>query len=80
VNSGGRNLLSSREEEVVRLVAEGLGNREIPDLLRTIYSTFFDKLGVSNRVELVLYAVNNPKTVAPVSRQDCGALGAPPMH
>jgi DNA-binding NarL/FixJ family response regulator len=69
VNPDGLNLLSRREEEVMRLVAEGLGNREIADLLNLSEHTvknhlfhIFDKLGISNRVELVLYAVSNPKT------------------
>jgi DNA-binding NarL/FixJ family response regulator len=74
VNSEGLNLLSRREEEVMRLVAEGLGNREIADLLVLSEHTvknylfhIFDKLGISNRVELVLYAVSNPKTDSLVS-------------
>jgi DNA-binding NarL/FixJ family response regulator len=68
VNPDGLNLLSRREEEVMRLVAEGLGNREIAELLNLSEHTvknylfhIFDKLGISNRVELVLYAVSNPK-------------------
>jgi two-component system, NarL family, response regulator DegU len=68
VNPEGLNLLSRREEEVMRLVAEGLGNREIANLLKLSEHTvknylfhIFDKLGISNRVELVLYAVSNPK-------------------
>ena len=68
VNPDGLNLLSRREEEVMRLVAEGLGNREIAELLALSEHTvknylfhIFDKLGISNRVELVLYAVTNPK-------------------
>jgi DNA-binding NarL/FixJ family response regulator len=74
VNPEGLNLLSKREEEVMRLVAEGLGNREISELLvlsehtvKNYLFRIFDKLGISNRVELVLYAVTNPKepTLAP---------------
>lgn len=68
VNSGGLNLLSPREEEVMRLVAEGLGNREIAGSLHLSEHTvknyifhIFDKLGISNRVELVLYAVSSSK-------------------
>jgi DNA-binding NarL/FixJ family response regulator len=81
VNPDGLNLLSRREEEVMRLVAEGLGNREIADLLVLSEHTvknylfhIFDKLGISNRVELVLYAVSNPKTGQPVSSQQEKAL------
>jgi DNA-binding NarL/FixJ family response regulator len=76
LNSGGPNLLTRREEEVMRLVAEGLGNREIADLLGLSEHTvknylfhIFDKLGISNRVELVLYAVSNPKKDGPASSQ-----------
>jgi DNA-binding NarL/FixJ family response regulator len=68
VNPEGLSLLSKREEEVMRLVAEGLGNREIAELMVLSEHTvknylfhIFDKLGISNRVELVLYAVSNPK-------------------
>jgi DNA-binding NarL/FixJ family response regulator len=64
----GRNLLSKREEEVVQLVAEGLANHEIAEQLHLSDHTvknhlfhIFDKLGISSRVELVLYAVSNAK-------------------
>jgi DNA-binding NarL/FixJ family response regulator len=60
----GVNLLSRREEDVVRLVAEGMTNREISQRLRLSDHTvrnylfrIFDKLGVSSRVELVLYCL-----------------------
>ncbi len=62
----GTNLLTPREEQVVALVAEGLGNREIARELNLSEHTIkkylyriFEKLGISTRVELVLYAVNN---------------------
>jgi DNA-binding NarL/FixJ family response regulator len=76
VNADKLELLSRREEEVMRLVAEGMGNREIAELLGLSEHTvknylfhIFDKLGISNRVELVLYAVSNHKTSIQV-RQD----------
>jgi DNA-binding NarL/FixJ family response regulator len=60
----GANLLSQREEKVVRLVAEGLTNRQISAELglsehtvRNYLFKIFDKLGVSTRVELVLYCL-----------------------
>ncbi|MGD0158001.1 MAG: response regulator transcription factor [Terracidiphilus sp.] len=66
VNAGGMRLLTKREEEVVRLVAEGMQNREIAKELNLSEHTIknylfhiFDKLGVSSRVELVLCAVSN---------------------
>lgn len=66
LNSSGSRLLTPREEQVVALVAEGLGNRQIADELNLSPHTvkkyvfhIFEKLGVSTRVELVLYAVHN---------------------
>jgi DNA-binding CsgD family transcriptional regulator len=63
-------LLTKREEEVVRLVAEGMQNREIAKELKLSEHTIknylfhiFEKLGVSSRVELVLYAVSSAKSV-----------------
>ncbi|HEY6370658.1 MAG TPA: LuxR C-terminal-related transcriptional regulator [Candidatus Sulfotelmatobacter sp.] len=66
LNTQGRSRLTPREEHVVALVAEGLGNREIvrelnlsaPALKKYLYR-ICEKLGISTRVELVLYAVNN---------------------
>ncbi len=56
-------LLTHREEEVVHLVADGLKNREIAQQLkvkehsiRNYIYRIFEKLGVSSRVELILYA------------------------
>jgi DNA-binding NarL/FixJ family response regulator len=58
----GKTLLSPREEEISRLVAEGMSNREVSRTLRISESTVknslfhvFDKLGISNRVELARY-------------------------
>ena len=62
-NSHGMPLLTRREEEVVRLVADGLKNREIAQQLkvkehsiRNYLFKIFEKLGVSTRVELILYS------------------------
>jgi DNA-binding NarL/FixJ family response regulator len=62
-NADGMPLLTRREEEVVHLVADGLKNREIAEKLqvkehsvRNYIYRIFEKLGVSSRVELVLYA------------------------
>jgi DNA-binding NarL/FixJ family response regulator len=61
-DSRGLSLLSKREESVVRLVADGMTNREVSTELglsehtiRNYLFHIFDKLGVSTRVELVLY-------------------------
>ena len=66
INANGKSLLTPREEQVVALVAEGLSNRETARELTLSEHTIkkylfriFEKLGVSTRVELVLYAVNN---------------------
>jgi len=65
-NSRGEGLLTPREEQVVGLVAEGAGNRDIAERLNIKENTvkksllrIYDKLGVSNRVELVLYALTH---------------------
>jgi len=62
LDSRGEAILSKREQEVVRCVAEGLSNREIAGRLKLTEHTvknylfrIFDKLGVSSRVEVVLY-------------------------
>jgi DNA-binding NarL/FixJ family response regulator len=62
-------LLSGREIDVVRCVVEGLSNREIAQRLTLTEHTvknylfrIFDKLGVSSRVEVVLYAFRNSNT------------------
>jgi DNA-binding NarL/FixJ family response regulator len=63
---GGKPLLSDREMEVVQLVAEGFHNREIGEKLfiteqavKNHMHNIFDKLGVSDRLELMLYAVHH---------------------
>ncbi|HUO25126.1 MAG TPA: response regulator transcription factor [Candidatus Aquilonibacter sp.] len=65
-DSHGRRILSPREEQVVAQVAEGFSNREIARELKLSEHTvkkyifrIFEKLGVSTRVELVLYAFNH---------------------
>jgi two-component system nitrate/nitrite response regulator NarL len=62
--ANGANLLTKREEELVRLVAEGLTNREISRQLgltehtvRNYLFRIFNKLGTSNRLELALYVI-----------------------
>ena len=69
INAKGEGLLSPREEQIVNLIAEGIGNRDVAQLLGIKENTVkkslvrvFDKLGVSNRVELVLYALTHRGT------------------
>lgn len=59
-------LLSDREREIVQLVAQGFRNREIGEKLFISEQTvknhlhnIFDKLGVSDRLELALYALHH---------------------
>jgi len=66
LSANGEALLSARELDVVRCVAEGLSNREIAERLSLREHTvknylfrIFDKLGVSSRVEVVLYALGS---------------------
>jgi two-component system, NarL family, nitrate/nitrite response regulator NarL len=61
-------VLSKREEEVARLVGSGLSNREISKNLGLSEHTVknylfrvFDKLGLSTRIELVLYMLSQTK-------------------
>jgi DNA-binding NarL/FixJ family response regulator len=67
VDANGLNLLSKRELEVVRCLAEGLTNREIADRLGLSQHTIknylfrvFDKLGVSSRLELLFMTLAQP--------------------
>ena len=68
VDAKGLNLLSKREMEVVRGVAQGLSNREIAERLKLSQHTIknslfriFDKLGVSNRVELLFMTLSQER-------------------
>jgi DNA-binding CsgD family transcriptional regulator len=85
VNADGLRLLTKREEDVVRLLAEGLQNREIAHELNLSEHTvknylfhIFDKLGVSSRVELILYAVSSSKRmqITDVENDEGEAAGA----
>jgi DNA-binding NarL/FixJ family response regulator len=65
-NVRGEFLLTQREEAIVSLVAEGLKNREIAEALKVSEHTVknhlfrvFEKLGISNRAELILYLLGN---------------------
>jgi two-component system, NarL family, nitrate/nitrite response regulator NarL len=60
-------VLSKREKEVARLVATGLSNRDISDKLglsphtvKNCLSRIFEKVGISTRIELVLYILSQP--------------------
>jgi two-component system nitrate/nitrite response regulator NarL len=62
-DSRGTVLLSKRQQDIVHCITEGLTNREIAARLKLSEHTvknyifrIFDRLGVSTRVEMVLYA------------------------
>lgn len=66
----GNALLTEREEQVVLHVTKGLSNREISQemqlsehTVKNYLSRIFDKLGVSSRAELILYALHNQRQI-----------------
>jgi len=72
VNADGMNLLSEREIQVVRCLAEGLTNREIAERLelsrhtvKNYFFRIFDKLGVSSRVELLYMCLSHSAAEQP---------------
>lgn len=71
LNATGAEILAPREQEVVHWVAEGLTNREIAEQLGLSENTvknylfrIFDKLGISKRIELALYATSRSVSLA----------------
>jgi len=61
--SGKIAILSQREHEIIKLIGEGLKNRQIAERLgiseRTVHShlaSIFQKLGVADRLELAIFA------------------------
>jgi DNA-binding NarL/FixJ family response regulator len=65
VSANGYHLLTARQKQVVALVAEGFSNRDISKRLTLSEHTvknylfrIFDKLGVSNRAELIIYTLH----------------------
>jgi len=71
-DSHGRPLLTAREQQVLHLLADGLSNHELATVLKLSEHTIknhlfriYDKLGVSNRMEAVLYALT-PRNTLPM--------------
>jgi DNA-binding NarL/FixJ family response regulator len=76
-------MLSPREREVIALVGEGLKNQQIADRLfisettvRHHLTSIFDKLGVTDRVELIIFAYNHglatmPRKSSPEPEPSC---------
>jgi len=92
VNASGTVVLSKREHDVVACVVRGLTNREIAQALKLTEHTvknylfrIFDKLGVSSRVELALYALSlarqrnegEPSSFAPHLAKSVSRMKAP---
>jgi DNA-binding NarL/FixJ family response regulator len=74
VDGKGLSLLSKREMDVVRSLAEGLTNREIAERLglsqHTIKNYLFrvyDKMGVSSRLELLFMTMSQPGAPASIN-------------
>jgi DNA-binding NarL/FixJ family response regulator len=66
--SRGSSLLTKREEEIVELLLSGMTNREMATQLglsehtiKNYFFSVFEKIGVSTRVELLLYAMSRRK-------------------
>jgi DNA-binding NarL/FixJ family response regulator len=77
-DSHGKPLLTAREQQVLHLLADGMSNYELATVLRLSEHTIknhlfriYDKLGVSNRMEAVLYALT-PRNTFPMPS---GAVG-----
>jgi two-component system nitrate/nitrite response regulator NarL len=67
-----RSLLTARERDIVLAVVDGASNKEIaaefgvsPQTVKNHLSAIFDKLGVSSRLELALYAMTHGITRPP---------------
>jgi DNA-binding NarL/FixJ family response regulator len=72
VNALGVPLLTERESQIVQLVVEGVPNKEIASKLAVSAHTvknhlyrIYEKLGISNRSELILYALSSRQSKAP---------------
>lgn len=79
-DSCGRRLLTTREQQVLHLLAEGLSNSQLAEALKLSEHTIknhlfriYDKLGVSNRMEAVLYALT-PRNTQPVESPQRSAV------
>ena len=76
VNAQGAALLSKREEDVTRCLVAGLTNRAIARELKISQNTvknylfrIFNKLGVSSRIEVVLYAASQRRGDWPAAEE-----------
>ncbi|WP_158944180.1 response regulator transcription factor [Granulicella sp. S190] len=72
IDRHGKPILTTREQQVLHLLSDGLSNSELATVLKLSEHTIknhlfriYDKLGVSNRMEAVLYALT-PRNTQPV--------------
>jgi len=86
VDAQGGRLLSEREEDVVRCLAKGFTNVQIANALKLTENTvknylfrIFNKLGVSSRVEVVIYANQNNRG-KPASKNDTHSQFVSDIH
>jgi DNA-binding NarL/FixJ family response regulator len=77
INAKGPSLLTEREQSVVNLVAEGLTNRDISKRLnlsehtvRNYLFRIFNKVGISNRLELAIYAISRREGNHPMRQSE----------
>ncbi len=80
VNAKGKPILTSREEEILHFFAEGLSNRDIATTLNLSEHTIknhlfhiFDRLGVSSRMEAVVYSFNHGEVPKRPAKRVCTA-------
>lgn len=85
IDVSGEEMLTRREKDVVRLVAEGFSNREIAQQLGLSTHTvknylfkIFEKLGISSRAELVMYILSNSDN-SPLRVKESDQLPVPKM-
>ena len=71
INAEGSSPLTEREMAVVQCVADGLTNKEVaaklgvsPHTIKNYLFRIFDKVGVSSRIELIHYAMSQPRVAA----------------
>jgi DNA-binding NarL/FixJ family response regulator len=79
-----KSLLSDREMEVVQFVAQGFQNKRIgkelfisENTVKNHLHNIFDKLGVSDRLELMLYAIHHRLIDKPVAYCHAPILSKP---
>ena len=84
INCKGEGMLTPREEQMVNLIAEGIGNREVAQQLGIKENTVkksllrtYDKLGVSDRLELVLYIIHTHLELPPTDPSVSSAAKEP---